>query len=105
MIEDYAYEGADFHKDLEIPLPKGEEWDDWGKKGIIHHVFNFLDLFNFYFVILRQVKMVFANVGPFHLARMSRIERREGVRLEQILEVKQTNFIVVKSLLTKESEL
>ena len=53
MIKDYAYEGADFHKDLELPLPKDEEWDDWGKKGIIHHIFNFLDLFNFYFVMLR----------------------------------------------------
>ena len=79
MIEDYSYEGADFRKDLEIPLPKGEEWDDWGKKGIIHHVFNFLDLFNFYFVMLRQVKMICVDIGHVHPARMFPIERQGWV--------------------------
>ena len=32
MVEDYSYEGADFWDDLELTLPKGEEWDDRDKK-------------------------------------------------------------------------
>ena len=32
MIEDYAYEGVDFWDDPELALPKGEVWDDHGKK-------------------------------------------------------------------------
>ena len=43
MIEDYAYEGEEFHEDPKIPLPKGEELDEQGKKYIIHHVFKFLN--------------------------------------------------------------
>ena len=31
MIEDYAYDGADFHHDPELVLPEGEMWDDHGK--------------------------------------------------------------------------
>ena len=53
MIEYYAYEGAYFRDDPELILPKGEEWDDQGKKDTIHRVFNFSSLFYFYFVILR----------------------------------------------------
>ena len=45
MIEDYAYEGAGFREDLELPLSEGEEWDERGKKDTIHHVFNFSILF------------------------------------------------------------
>ena len=32
MIEDYAYEGADFRDDPELALPEGEVWDDHSKK-------------------------------------------------------------------------
>ena len=53
MIEDYAYEGGDFREDPALPLLEGDEWDDQGKKDIIHHVFNFSILFHFYFVRLR----------------------------------------------------
>ena len=31
MIEDYAYDGADFHHDPELVLPEGDMWDDRGK--------------------------------------------------------------------------
>ena len=42
MIEDYAYEGANFYEDPKLPLLEGEEWDDRGKKDAINYVFNFL---------------------------------------------------------------
>ena len=42
MIEDHAYEGEYFCEYPELPLPKGEEWDDQGKKDVINYVFNFL---------------------------------------------------------------
>ena len=80
MIEDYSYKGAYFCENSELPLPQGEEWDDQGKKDTIHHVFNFSILFNFYFVILRHVKMFYADVGPVRLAGMLSIDRRVGVR-------------------------
>ena len=35
MVEDFAYKGAYFRDDPELALPKGEEWDDHGKK--IHY--------------------------------------------------------------------
>ena len=72
--------GGDFCEDPQLPLPKGEEWDERGKKDTIHHVFKFSILFNFYFIMLRQVKMVYADIGPVRLARMSPIERWAGVR-------------------------
>ena len=31
MIEDYAYDGADFCHDPKLILPEGEMWDDCGK--------------------------------------------------------------------------
>ena len=31
MIEDYAYDGENFHHDLELVLLEGEMWDDRGK--------------------------------------------------------------------------
>ena len=31
MIEDYAYDGSDFHHDPEFFLPEGDMWDDRGK--------------------------------------------------------------------------
>ena len=48
MIEDYAYEGEDFHHDPEIPFPKGEEWDDRGKKDVTILVFIFLFLYSIF---------------------------------------------------------
>ena len=39
MVEDYAYEGADFRNDPELVLPKGEVWDDRGKKTLSTYVF------------------------------------------------------------------
>ena len=53
MIEYYTYEGADFQDDPELILLEGEEWDARGKKYTIYHVFNFSNLFYFYFSILR----------------------------------------------------
>ena len=49
MVEDYAYEGADFHNDLELVLPEGEVWDDRGKKR--HYPLVFL-VFVFYFIFI-----------------------------------------------------
>ena len=36
MVEDYAYEGADFRDDPELALPEREVWDDEGKKRHYH---------------------------------------------------------------------
>ena len=58
MIEDYSYEGVDLCDDPELALPKGEEWDDQGKKDTTHHVFNFFKFISFLFVLLRQVEMI-----------------------------------------------
>ena len=41
MIEDYAYEGTYFRNDLELPLPKGEKWDDRVNKDATIHIFIF----------------------------------------------------------------
>ena len=49
MVEDYAYEGADFHDDSELFSPEGEIWDDRGKK--IHYQLVFL-VFVFYFIFI-----------------------------------------------------
>ena len=49
MIEDYSYEGVDLCDDPELALPKGEEWDDQGKKDTTHHVFNFFKFISFLF--------------------------------------------------------
>ena len=49
MIEDYAYEGENFHEVPKLPFPEGEEWDDRGKKDDINYVFNFS--FLFYFIL------------------------------------------------------
>ena len=32
MVEDYAYPGTDFTKDLDLPLPPGGQWGDIDKK-------------------------------------------------------------------------
>ena len=81
MIEDYSYEGENFHEDPYLPLPKGEEWDDRGKKDTIHHVFNFLILSRFYFVTLRQVKkMAYADIGHIHPTKMPSIDMQAGIR-------------------------
>ena len=32
MIEDYAYEGAEFKDNPDLPLPPGAQWGDIGKK-------------------------------------------------------------------------
>ena len=54
MVEDYAYEGADFCDDLELDLPEGEVWDDQGNKRHYPLVFFiFCIYFIFYFVVLR----------------------------------------------------
>ena len=53
MIEDYGYEGPKFYEGLELPLPKGEDWYDQGKKDAINYFFNFSIIFNFYFVMMR----------------------------------------------------
>ena len=35
MVEDYSYEGVDFHNDLELDLPEGGVWDDRGKNDFM----------------------------------------------------------------------
>ena len=47
MVEDYAYDGAEFRDDPELVLHEGEVWDDRGKK--IHYPLVFLN-FVFYFI-------------------------------------------------------
>ena len=32
MVEDYAYVGAEFNGDPDLPLPPGRQWGDIGKK-------------------------------------------------------------------------
>jgi hypothetical protein len=39
MIEDYAYDGADFYGDLDLALPEGAHWGDIGKKLIFHYIY------------------------------------------------------------------
>ena len=39
MVEDYAYEGADFRNDPELVFHEGEVWDDRGKKTLSTYVF------------------------------------------------------------------
>ena len=39
MVEDYAYEGADFRNDPELVLLEGEVWDDRGKKILSTYFF------------------------------------------------------------------
>ena len=48
MVEDYAYEGADFRNGSELVLPKGEVWDERGKKTLSTYIFLILYLFYFY---------------------------------------------------------
>ena len=38
MVEDYAYEGADFRNDPKLVLPEGKVWDDRGKKTLSTYV-------------------------------------------------------------------
>ena len=57
MVEDYAYEEADFWDEPELALPKGEVWDDHSKKRHLPTMFFFCDLFHFYFIVLIQVKI------------------------------------------------
>ena len=48
MVEDYAYEGADFCDDPELALPEGEEWDEQGKKRhypLVFLIFVFISFF------------------------------------------------------------
>ena len=47
MVEEYAYEGADFRIDPELVLPKGEVWDGRGKNTLSTYVFEILCLFHF----------------------------------------------------------
>ena len=49
MVQDYAYEGEDFHDEWELVLPKGEVWDDRGKKR--HYPLVFF-IFVFYFIFI-----------------------------------------------------
>ena len=48
MVEEYAYEGAEFRDDLEPSLPEGEEWDERGKER--HYPLVFL-IFCIYFIL------------------------------------------------------
>ena len=32
MVDDYAYAGADFRSDPDLPLPEDEQWDNQGEK-------------------------------------------------------------------------
>ena len=50
MVEDYAYEGADFRDDAELALPEGEEWDDRGKKRHYPLVFLIFVFISFLFL-------------------------------------------------------
>ena len=45
MVEDYAYEGVDFHDDPKLALPEGEVSDDRGKKR--HYPLVFFTFFYF----------------------------------------------------------
>ena len=49
MVEDYAYEGADFYDDPNLTILEGEVWDDRGKKRHYPPVFLF---FVFYFIFI-----------------------------------------------------
>jgi len=42
--EDWPYNGTDFHRDLDMPLPDGEDFDDEGKKS----TFLILRFFNYF---------------------------------------------------------
>ena len=54
MVEDYAYEGAEFCDDPKLALPEGEVWDYRGKKRHYPLVFLIFDIYLiFYFVVLR----------------------------------------------------
>ena len=39
MVEDFSYKGPDFQNDPELVLPKGEVWDDRGKKTLSTYFF------------------------------------------------------------------
>ena len=39
MVEDYTYARPDFRGDRDLPLPKGNQWDDRGEKNTIPCVF------------------------------------------------------------------
>ena len=49
MVEDYAYAGAYFRSEPDLPLPEGYQWDDQGNKDITTHVFI---LFHISFLLL-----------------------------------------------------
>ena len=58
MVEDYAYEGADFRNDPKLVLPKGEVWDDRGKNTLSTYFFEILCLFHFYVFYSIEIKML-----------------------------------------------
>ena len=49
MVEDYAYEGADFYHDPKLVLPDQEVWDDQGKKKTLSIFLLIFFLFHFLF--------------------------------------------------------
>ena len=48
MIEDYAYTGADFRDEPDLPLPPGAKWGDIGKKKNPKMLIIFLYFYIFY---------------------------------------------------------
>lgn len=43
MVEDWLYAGTNFTGDPDLPLPKGEEWDE--ELGMVSFDFVFYDFF------------------------------------------------------------
>ena len=48
MVEDYTYVRVEFNDDLDLPFPKGDQWDDGGRKNTILCVFLFYVVFHFF---------------------------------------------------------
>ena len=49
MIEDFPYAGIDFSRDLEIPVPPGEERGEMGKSPPLYF---FCCIYNFYVIFV-----------------------------------------------------
>ena len=72
IMEEWPYSGTDFHGDLGIPLPNGEDFNDEGKKikFLILRSFNF-----FWYICAYNISLVNENIGLERPARMSPIAR------------------------------
>ena len=79
MIEDYAYVGANFKDDPDLPLPPSAQWGDIGKNQNPKMLIMFLYFYILCFLwVVTRPKILHADVGGVRPGESSPMDRGVG---------------------------